>query len=121
MSAWHGSHRVRGGGPLRWTVWGRGLWVGGAADPADPVVGFLKDQGYIVETGSGATGCATYLSSTELARGLDQVRLIESIESSAAPLVRFWRWPSSARSALCVTGDLDALSLTDYAARLFAL
>jgi len=121
MSAWHGSYRVLEGRTLRLTAFGKRPFVGVAADPADPVVGFLKDQGYIVETGSGATGCATYLSSTELARGLDQVRLIESIESSAAPLVRFWRWPSNARSALCVTGDLDALSLTDYAARLFAL
>jgi len=121
MSAWHGSYRVVESRTLRVKASAKRPFVGVDADPADPVVGFLKDQGYIVETGSEATGCATYLSSTDLARGQDQVRLIESIESSAAPLVRFWRWPSNARSALCVTGDLDALSLTDYAARLFAL
>jgi hypothetical protein len=121
MSAWHGSYRALESRTLRLNASGKRPFVGVAADPADPVVGFLKDQGYIVETGSEATGCATYLGSTELARAQDQVRLIELIESSAAPLVRFWRWPSNARSALCVTGDLDALSLTDYAARLFAL
>ena len=89
--------------------------------PLMPSVAFLKNQGYIVETGAAATECATFLGATELARAQDQIQLIELIESAAAPLVRFWRWPSHARSALCVTGDLDALSLTDYAARLFAL
>ena len=31
------------------------------------------------------------------------------------PLVRFWHWPAGVMSALCITGDLDALSLLDYA------
>ena len=34
------------------------------------------------------------------------------------PLVRLARWPDGARAALCISGDLDALSLVDYARRL---
>ena len=34
------------------------------------------------------------------------------------PVIRLWPWPNGMRSALCITGDLDALSLLDYAARL---
>ncbi len=121
VSEWDGSYRVLESRTLRLKASGKRPFVGVAADPADPVVAFLTNQGYIVETGAAAAKCATYLGSTELTRARAQVQLIELIESAATPLVRFWRWPSNTRSALCVTGDLDALSLTDYAARLFAL
>ena len=121
VSEWDGSYRVLESRTLRLNASGKRPFVGVAADPTDAVVAFLKNQGYIVKTGAEATECATFLGPTELARARDQVQLIELVESAAAPLVRFWRWPSNARSALCVTGDLDALSLTDYAARLFAL
>jgi Polysaccharide deacetylase len=121
MSEWVGPYRVLEGRTLRLSASAKRPFVGVAADPADAVVSFLENQGYIVETGANATECATYLGSSELARARNQVELIELIESAERPLVRFWRWPSNARSALCVTGDLDALSLTDYAARIFAL
>jgi len=48
------------------------------------------------------------------------LELIETIEASPGPLVRYWRWPDGAKSALAVTGDMDALTLLDYAARLLA-
>jgi peptidoglycan/xylan/chitin deacetylase (PgdA/CDA1 family) len=121
VSEWDGSYRVLESRTLHLNASGKRPFVGVAADPADAVVAFLRNQGYIVETGAAASECATFLGSTELTRVPDQVQLLELIESAATPLVRFWRWPSHARSALCVTGDLDALSLTDYAARLFAL
>jgi hypothetical protein len=38
---------------------------------------------------------------------------------SPAPLVKLGRWPDGAKSALCLTGDLDALSLVDYLSRVF--
>ena len=37
---------------------------------------------------------------------------------SQHPLVRVARWPDGAGAALCISGDLDALSLVDYARRL---
>jgi hypothetical protein len=120
VSEWDGSYRVLESRTLRLPASGKRPFVGVAADRAD-VVAFLENQGYIVETGAAARACATFLGSTELGRAQNQVQLLELIESAATPLVRFWRWPSNARSALCVTGDLDALSLTDYASRLFAL
>ena len=46
------------------------------------------------------------------------VELIRYIEESEGPLMRFSNWPSEAKSALCLAGDLDALSLRDYARRL---
>jgi hypothetical protein len=118
--AWYGSYRVLEGRTLQLRLDER-PFIGVAAGTPSTLVAFLQDQGYILETGPEAPRCAIYLSQPDLAGFHNQVQLIDFIETSSAPLIRFWRWPASSRSALCVTGDLDALSLTDYMARVFAL
>lgn len=95
-------------------------FIGVAPDTPPDLIGFLEEQGYLVDSGPDASRCATYVEG-HAQRALNRVELIERIERSPAPLVRFWRWPAGARSALCLTGDLDALSLVDYAARVFAI
>jgi peptidoglycan/xylan/chitin deacetylase (PgdA/CDA1 family) len=117
---WYGSYRVLEGRTLQWSPDER-PFIGLAPDTPSALVAFLQEQGYIVDTGPQAPDCAIYLGPTELADFHNQVELIDFIETSSAPLTRFWRWPANARSALCVTGDLDALSLTDYIRRVFAL
>jgi hypothetical protein len=82
-------------------------------------VAFLREQGYILDMGELASRCATYLDATVLDRPRSDVDLISLIEASPGPLVRYWRWPNGARSVLSITGDLDAVTLLDYAARLF--
>ena len=47
----------------------------------------------------------------------DQRPLLAEIEGADKPLVRLGRWPNGARSALAVTGDIDALTLWDYGLR----
>lgn len=49
----------------------------------------------------------------------DPVSISDHVEGSGAPMVRLWRWPERAASALAVTGDLDAMSLGDYAGRFY--
>jgi hypothetical protein len=94
-------------------------FVGLPADAPRHVVSFLREQGYILGTGETATRCGTYIDAATLARLTSEVELVKTIEASAGPLVRYWRWPGGARSVMCVTGDLDALTLLDYASRLF--
>jgi len=77
----------------------------------------LKGMGYLVVRGKDASACGVYLT-PERCRDLNPVLLVEFLEQPGIPLIRFWPWPDGARSALCVTGDLDALSLADYATRL---
>ena len=48
---------------------------------------------------------------------LDELSVLREIEASGAPLVRIWRWPFKARCALCITGDIDAMTLWDYMRR----
>jgi peptidoglycan/xylan/chitin deacetylase (PgdA/CDA1 family) len=87
-----------------------------ACPPA--LVSFLRQQGYIVQVNSDSRAYSIYLDWTDFA-AKDERALLAEIEKSAAPLVRLGRWPNGARSALCVTGDIDALTLWDYGLRLF--
>ena len=93
--------------------------IGLAADCAERAASFLREQGYILDTGETAPRCSVYIDTAVLERTRNEVELVNYIESSAAPLVRYWRWPDGAKSAMCVTGDLDALTLLDYVPRLF--
>lgn len=94
-------------------------FVGLPSDTPQRVVSFLREQGYILDTGETATCCGTYIDAATMTRLTSEVEIINHIEALPGPLVRYWRWPAGAKSALCVTGDLDALTLLDYASRLF--
>lgn len=85
--------------------------------PAE-TVRFLREQGYILDEGQTAPSCGIYLDRVRLSMLASETQLIDFIESCGGPLVRFGRWPEGAKSALAVTGDLDALSLADYFSRL---
>jgi glycosyltransferase involved in cell wall biosynthesis/peptidoglycan/xylan/chitin deacetylase (PgdA/CDA1 family) len=112
---WSGSYRVLKGRTLDVPGDVR-PFVGVTPDVPAHVVSFLEEQGYILERGGAASDCGVYLDGD---RFESEVQLLDYIESSQVPLVRFSRWPNEFKSALCVTGDIDALSLVDYAARLF--
>ncbi len=47
----------------------------------------------------------------------DERPLLARIEDGDWPMLRLGRWPDGARSALCITGDIDALTLWDYGLR----
>jgi hypothetical protein len=81
---------------------------------------FLREQGYVLDTGPTAQECAVYLDASTCDRLHSQRAWVRTIEQADGPLVRYGRWPDGAKSALAVTGDLDALTLLDYASRLFA-
>jgi len=88
--------------------------------PAAPLelVHFLGDQGYAVEVSDRPEGYTVYLDRTTFSLA-DVLPLLTEIEAASGPLVRWARWPQGAGSALAVTGDVDALTVWDYAARPF--
>jgi len=109
-------------------------FIGLAPDASPRLASFLRQQGYIVET-SNCRGAPTdvvlstnvvcsqspnsyshYFDQTEFAPEHERPLLVK-IEKSDRPLVRLGRWPDGARSALAVTGDIDALTVWDYASR----
>ncbi len=116
---WDGTYRVLEGKKV--DLQNGYLPLLGVADDISPeTCAFLSEQGYLLAKGRQARRCGLYLEQKEIS-GLSQVQLVECIEASAAPLARFGRWPSEMKSALCITGDLDTVSLMDYAMRLFTI
>lgn len=77
---------------------------------------FVRQQGYIVEISEGGHHYAYYLDQTDFTAE-DQRPLLAQIGGTDRPLVRLGRWPNGARSALAITGDIDALTLWDYGLR----
>ncbi|HSL45266.1 MAG TPA: polysaccharide deacetylase family protein [Anaerolineales bacterium] len=77
------------------------------------LLAFLRQQGYIVETAEEGQQYSIFIDRETFAYE-EEKALIENIEMDPAPLVRLGRWPNGARSALCVTGDIDALTIWDY-------
>jgi peptidoglycan/xylan/chitin deacetylase (PgdA/CDA1 family) len=80
--------------------------------------GFLRQQGYLVEISQQPQRYAHYLDQTHFTPE-DERQLLARIEETNRPLVRLGRWPNGARSALAITGDVDALTLRDFGLRFF--
>lgn len=47
----------------------------------------------------------------------DECAVLSALDAGPGPLVRVARWPQGARSALAVTGDIDALTIFDFMLR----
>jgi peptidoglycan/xylan/chitin deacetylase (PgdA/CDA1 family) len=94
-------------------------FLGLDADVPEQTASFLRNQGYLLDTDQTAPKCAAYLDAATLDRLSTDVELVEFVEELPGPLLKYGRWPDGAKSALSITGDLDALSLLDYASRVF--
>lgn len=88
-------------------------------DHAPPgITTVLREHGYIVATGQEAQRCSVMLTPAKIGELPNEVELVNFIESAPGPLVKFNAWPDGAKSALAITGDMDALTLWDYTERL---
>jgi hypothetical protein len=91
-------------------------FIGVSPGTAPALIHFLKQQGYVVETSSNPDSYSFYLDRGSFSRQEERA-LIARIEETDFPLAHLGRWPHGARSALAVTGDIDALTLWDYGLR----
>jgi hypothetical protein len=76
---------------------------------------FLTEEGLPYEDSEDRRAYGAYVDIAEA--DWSETAVLESIERSPGPLVRLLRWPRGARSALAVTGDIDALTLKDFVLR----
>jgi peptidoglycan/xylan/chitin deacetylase (PgdA/CDA1 family) len=88
-------------------------FIGVAVHSSDQLVRLLRQQGYLVERTTDPTRYSLYLDQSDLAEQ-DERPLLARMARADGPLVRLGRWPYGARSALAITGDVDALTLWDY-------
>ena len=79
-------------------------------------VDFLRQQGYIIEHSANSSRYGIFLDRNYSPD--EEYALVQQIETANTPLLRFGRWPRGAKSALAITGDIDALTLWDYALRM---
>ena len=86
--------------------------------PASPerLRAFLREQGYVAEATTSAQAHGFFLHRDRFSRE-DERPLLDELETGRFPLLRLGRWPDGAKSALAVTGDVDALTIWDYALR----
>jgi hypothetical protein len=91
-------------------------------------IDLLRSEGFAVE-GFEATAKFATLTRKAVTRlhdpyrdagqSFNEVSYINEIDESGMPLVRIWRWPHGCRSALAITGDVDSITITDFARRFF--
>ena len=92
--------------------------IGVGLNTSPEAVRFLQNEGYPVEAGLQSDRYSLYLNNLSRFKPADKKSLVDHIEYSEAPLVRFWRWPYQAKSALTITGDIDSVTLFDFLLRL---
>ena len=89
--------------------------VGTSARTPGAVRDFLREEGFPTEVSDHRERFGAYLDVPT--DHFDEVGLLAEVERAPGPLVRVWRWPGQARSALAVTGDIDSITLQDFAFR----
>jgi len=91
--------------------------VGISEDLYEQWAEYLRQQGYLVEQIKHEKKYACSLFGTD-DDFWSEVEIVKFIEKTNKPLLRLNLWPKRARSALCITGDLDALTLWDFGQRI---
>ncbi len=87
--------------------------IGLSPNSAPRLADFLRQQGYLLEIAAQERAYSYYFDQAEFIAEQERP-LAAYIENTNRPLVRLGRWPEGARSALAITGDIDALTLQDY-------
>jgi len=89
--------------------------VGVSRQSPPDVARFLAEEGFPTQISAERGRFGAYIDVAD--QRWSEASVLDAIESAPGPLVRVWRWPDGARSALAVTGDIDALTLRDFVAR----
>lgn len=100
--------------------------IGLSARTPSEVSDFLHEQGYptMEAAAEEAESYGVFVDkpggfAAERARRIQQCSdLVEQIEASATPLVRFGCWPNGQRAALAITGDIDSVTIQDFFLRI---
>ena len=80
---------------------------------------FLKEEGIPFEVSNNKNKYGIYLGNFNNFSECDGREVLDIINHSSSPLVRFWRWPEKAKSTLAITGDIDAITSMDFIMRAF--
>ncbi len=100
-----------------------------ALSPRTPlaVTAFLREQGYALTHHVAEEKQADFACYLDLPEGMGRERaeqvarrsqLLARLEALEVPLLRFGYWPEGRRAALCISGDIDAVTIQDFFLRI---
>jgi len=84
---------------------------------SNKLLDFLRDEGFAFEVSPEGSKYSLYLDGYEIFDRKDERNLLNMIEQTKNPIIRYWRWPKGKRSAFVTSHDLDCLTLTDFLLR----
>ena len=93
-------------------------FIGVSPDASPSLLDFLRRQGYIIEISERPHRYAYYFDEPNFTPDRER-SVVACIEETNDPLIRLDPWPDGAKSALCITGDIEALTIWDYVLRMF--
>jgi hypothetical protein len=87
--------------------------------PACPpgLISLLRQEGYVWQSVTEEGDYSVYLDPSRVEIENERA-VLAYLEQSKRPLVCIGHWPRGFRSAMCVTGDIDALTIWDFGSRL---
>ena len=92
--------------------------IGVKSDSSSDAIQFLRNEGYIIESGDQSDDYAVYLDDLKHFDKANEKALSIRIEQLDTQLIRYWRWPNQTRSVVSVTGDIDAITINDFILRI---
>ena len=84
---------------------------------SEMLLDFLKYEGFAFEVSQDSSKYSLFVDGYEIFNRKDEQILLNMIEQSTNPIIRYWRWPQGKRSAFVTSHDLDCLTLTDFLLR----
>lgn len=96
---------------------GRRQTIGVSRGCPTKLLDFLAEEGFFVEQTDQADAHSVYIDRTRPFCESEKLPLLKQLEDASHPLLRFWRWPNGARSALAISSDVDAISIFDFVRR----
>lgn len=112
---WSGHDQVLLGSSIKFKSKTR-PFIGVSENSSPHLKSFLRQNGYIIENSNSSQDYSIFLDSMEFSKE-EEKPLLERLNNFDQPLIRFSVWPNECKSALCVTGDIDALTVGDYLLR----
>ena len=93
--------------------------VGISTNSSKSFIDFIKEEGFAFELSDNKDDYGIYFCKYPNFTEEDEKEVLNTINHSSSSLVRLWRWPEKAQSALAVTGDIDAITSIDFIKRAF--
>lgn len=79
---------------------------------------FLNEEGFITARVEYPHRNALYIDGFESFEESEKRMLLDILDNSNFPLLRFWRWPHGAQAAFSISSDVDSINLPDFFRRL---